>query len=151
MPKAKTAYVCQSCGTAHVRWQGRCEGCGDWNSVMEELVESGVGAGPKMATAGGHPVALVPLVVWFVISLLRFAPENQAAARAWLASPVTMTMLILAIAVGFWHATLGVQVVIEDYVHAKGWRIALDLAVKFIAAALTVASVVALFKIAFGG
>ena len=96
-------------------------------------------------------VALVPLVVWFVISLLRFAPENQAAARAWLASPVTMTMLILAIAVGFWHATLGVQVVIEDYVHAKGWRIGLDLAVKFIAAALTVASVVALFKIAFGG
>jgi DNA repair protein RadA/Sms len=61
MPKAKTAYVCQSCGTAHVRWQGRCEGCGEWNSIVEELVDSGVGAGPKMATAGGRPVALVPL------------------------------------------------------------------------------------------
>jgi len=61
MPKAKTAYVCQACGTAHVRWQGRCEGCGDWNSIVEELVESGIGAGPKMATAGGRPVALVPL------------------------------------------------------------------------------------------
>ena len=96
-------------------------------------------------------VALVPLVVWFVVSLLRFAPEGQAAARAWLASPITMTMLILAIAVGFWHASLGVQVVIEDYVHAKGWRIGLDMAVKFIAVALTVASIVALFKIAFGG
>ena len=57
MPKAKTAFVCQSCGTAHVRWQGRCEGCGEWNSIVEELVDSGVGAGPKMATAGGRPVA----------------------------------------------------------------------------------------------
>jgi DNA repair protein RadA/Sms len=62
MPKAsKTAYVCQSCGTAHVRWQGRCEGCGEWNSIVEELVESGIGAGPKSASASGRPVALVPL------------------------------------------------------------------------------------------
>ncbi|MEO8757398.1 MAG: ATPase domain-containing protein, partial [Devosia sp.] len=61
MPKAKSAFVCQSCGTAHVRWQGRCEGCGEWNSIVEELVDSGVGAGPKMATAGGRPAELVPL------------------------------------------------------------------------------------------
>ena len=61
MAKAKTAFVCQSCGTAHVRWQGRCEGCGEWNTVIEELVDSGIGAGPKMATAGGRPIQLVPL------------------------------------------------------------------------------------------
>ncbi|HVY50791.1 MAG TPA: DNA repair protein RadA [Devosia sp.] len=61
MPKAKTAFVCQSCGTAHVRWQGRCEGCGEWNTVVEELLDSGIGAGPKTASAGGRPVALVPL------------------------------------------------------------------------------------------
>jgi succinate dehydrogenase / fumarate reductase membrane anchor subunit len=77
-------------------------------------------------------VALVPLVVWFAISL-------------------TMIMLILVIAVGFWHAALGLQVVIEDYVHAKGWRIGLDMAVKFAAAALTLAGIVAIFRIAFGG
>ncbi|HKU95116.1 MAG TPA: succinate dehydrogenase, hydrophobic membrane anchor protein [Vineibacter sp.] len=96
-------------------------------------------------------IALVPLVVWFVISMLRVAPEGQAAVRAWIASPITMTMLILFIAVGLWHAALGMQVVIEDYVHGKGWRIGLDLAVKFIAAALIVAGIVAIFKIAFGG
>ena len=96
-------------------------------------------------------VALVPLVVWFAISLLRFAPESQAAVRAWVASPVTMIMLILAIAVGFWHAALGLQVVIEDYVHAKGWRIGLDMAVKFAAVAFTLAGIVAIFRIAFGG
>jgi DNA repair protein RadA/Sms len=61
MAKAKLAYVCQSCGTTHVRWQGRCEGCGEWNSIVEEAVDSGVGAGPKAATANGRPVALVPL------------------------------------------------------------------------------------------
>lgn len=96
-------------------------------------------------------VALVPLVVWFAVSLLRFAPEGQAAVRAWIASPITTVMLILAIAVGLWHAVLGVQVVIEDYIHAKGWKIGLDMAVKFAAVALTVASVVAILKIAFGG
>jgi DNA repair protein RadA/Sms len=61
MAKAKLAYVCQSCGTTHVRWQGRCEGCGEWNSIVEEQVDSGIGAGPKSATAGGRPIALVPL------------------------------------------------------------------------------------------
>ena len=62
MPKAsKSAFVCQSCGTTHVRWQGRCEGCGEWNSIVEEIVDSGVGAGPKSATANGRPIALVPL------------------------------------------------------------------------------------------
>ncbi len=61
MAKAKLAYVCQSCGTTHVRWQGRCEGCGDWNSIVEEAVDSGIGAGPKSASAGSRPTALVPL------------------------------------------------------------------------------------------
>jgi DNA repair protein RadA/Sms len=61
MAKAKLAYVCQSCGTTHVRWQGRCEGCAEWNSIVEEVVDSGVGAGPKAATANGRPIALVPL------------------------------------------------------------------------------------------
>jgi DNA repair protein RadA/Sms len=61
MAKAKLAYVCQACGTTHVRWQGRCEGCGEWNSIVEENVDSGVGAGPKSASAGGRPAALVPL------------------------------------------------------------------------------------------
>jgi succinate dehydrogenase / fumarate reductase membrane anchor subunit len=96
-------------------------------------------------------VALVPLVVWFAISLLRFAPESQAAVRAWIASPVTMVMLILAIMTGLWHAALGVQAVIEDYVHGKGWRTGLDVAVKFTAVALAVAGPVAIFRIAFGG
>jgi DNA repair protein RadA/Sms len=61
MARAKTSYVCQSCGAASPRWAGRCEACGEWNSIVEEIVDSGVGAGPKAATASGRPAELVPL------------------------------------------------------------------------------------------
>lgn len=40
MSKLKTQYVCQECGTQHVRWQGQCTGCGKWNSLVEEVVEA---------------------------------------------------------------------------------------------------------------
>ncbi|WP_417309304.1 DNA repair protein RadA [Devosia sp.] len=70
MARAKTTYVCQACGAVTPRWQGRCESCGEWNTIVEEIVDSGVGAGPKSAVAGGRPVALVPL-----------AGETETAAR----------------------------------------------------------------------
>lgn len=40
MAKPTTAYVCQSCGTAHAKWSGRCEACGAWNSLVEESIAS---------------------------------------------------------------------------------------------------------------
>src|SRR5688572_1144370 len=61
MARAKSSFVCQACGAAYSRWQGRCESCGEWNSVVEELTDSGVGAGPKAAVAAGRPAELVPL------------------------------------------------------------------------------------------
>jgi DNA repair protein RadA/Sms len=61
MAKLKTTYVCQACGAVSGKWTGRCESCGEWNTIVEEIVDSGVGAGPKSATAGGRPIQLVPL------------------------------------------------------------------------------------------
>src|SRR5690606_21294727 len=61
MARTKTSFVCQSCGAVTARWVGRCESCGDWNTIVEEIVDSGVGAGPKSAVAGGRPAQLVPL------------------------------------------------------------------------------------------
>ena len=61
MAKLKSSYVCQSCGNVTPRWAGRCEACGEWNSIVEEVATSGVGAGPKAAVASGRPVELVPL------------------------------------------------------------------------------------------
>jgi DNA repair protein RadA/Sms len=40
MAKAQRAYVCQSCGSSHNKWAGKCEGCGEWNSLVEEVSES---------------------------------------------------------------------------------------------------------------
>jgi DNA repair protein RadA/Sms len=61
MAKSKSTFICQACGAVSARWQGRCESCGEWNTIVEELVDSGVGAGPKSAIAGSRPAELVPL------------------------------------------------------------------------------------------
>ncbi len=61
MAKSKSTFVCQACGAVSSRWVGRCDSCGEWNSIVEELVESGVGAGPNAALANGRPAQLVPL------------------------------------------------------------------------------------------
>ena len=55
---AKTTYTCSACGAAHKKWAGRCEACGEWNSISEEAALS---AGPKGNTLGalkGHRVEL---------------------------------------------------------------------------------------------
>ncbi len=95
--------------------------------------------------------ALVLLVAWFAVSLILNAQGNHAQVRAWIASPVSMVMLILTVLTGLWHAVLGLVEVIEDYVHAEGTKLGLIVAIKFFAALLAVASVVAVFRIAFGG
>jgi DNA repair protein RadA/Sms len=61
LAKLKSTFICQSCGNVTPRWAGRCEACGEWNSIVEEVSSSGVGAGPKAAVSSGRPVELVPL------------------------------------------------------------------------------------------
>jgi len=61
MAKQRAQYVCQSCGNVTGQWAGRCESCGEWNSIVEEKANSGVGSGPKSAVAAGRPIELVPL------------------------------------------------------------------------------------------
>jgi succinate dehydrogenase / fumarate reductase membrane anchor subunit len=96
-------------------------------------------------------VALVPLVVWFAVSLVMLSGADYAAARAWIGSPFVMVLLLLTIGIGLHHAQLGLQVVIEDYVRSDGWKLALIVVVKFIAALFGLAAVVAILRIGFGG
>jgi DNA repair protein RadA/Sms len=61
LAKSRSSFVCQACGAVTTRWQGRCDACGEWNTIVEEITDSGVGAGPRSAKAGGRPTNLVPL------------------------------------------------------------------------------------------
>jgi DNA repair protein RadA/Sms len=57
--KEKTRYVCQSCGAQYPRWSGRCEGCGEWNTLTEEVVKSeSKGKGARAGTSSSVPVPI---------------------------------------------------------------------------------------------
>jgi succinate dehydrogenase / fumarate reductase, membrane anchor subunit len=96
-------------------------------------------------------LALVPLTLWFVYSAVRLTGTGYAHAAAWLKLPLNATLMILLIAAGFHHGQLGLQVVIEDYVHT-GWRkLTCLLAIKFLAVLLAVGAIVGVLKTALGG
>ena len=61
MAKARTQYICQNCGAVSARWQGRCEACGEWNTIVEENAGGGIGGGPGRGLTKGRVVALQPL------------------------------------------------------------------------------------------
>ena len=96
-------------------------------------------------------IALIPLVVWFAISLVMMSGADYNVVRAWIGSPVVMVLLILTITIGLHHGQLGLQVVIEDYVRGDGWKLALIVLVRFIAVFFGLAAVVAILRIGFGG
>ena len=96
-------------------------------------------------------LALVPLVLWFVAAIAGLAGADIVAVRAWIAQPLTSILLVLLIAATFHHMQLGMQVVIEDYVHVEWLKITGIVLVKFAAIALAVAAGFAVLKIAFAG
>ncbi|MCG6859102.1 MAG: DNA repair protein RadA [Salaquimonas sp.] len=62
MAKARSQFICQNCGAVSTRWAGRCDSCGEWNTLVEENTGSGIGATPAArALKKGTPVQLVPL------------------------------------------------------------------------------------------
>lgn len=97
-------------------------------------------------------IALVPLCIWFLTSLLMcIQVGDYNAVRAWVASPVAATLLILLLLAGFHHAVNGIKEVIEDYIHCEAMKIASLIAVKFFGVICALAGVLAVLKILFGG
>ena len=95
--------------------------------------------------------ALVALGIWFVITVLGLLHADYATAHATVAKPWNALLLIVFVLTMFWHAVLGLQVVVEDYVHAEGRKIALLLALRFFFAAAAIAMIFSVAKICFGG
>ncbi len=94
-------------------------------------------------------VALVPLTVWFTALIVAHTGDGYAALIAWLRSPITTTLMVLLLVALFHHSALGLQVVIEDYVHS-GIKIPLLVGMRLGCIALAVAGILAILKIAFG-
>jgi succinate dehydrogenase / fumarate reductase membrane anchor subunit len=95
-------------------------------------------------------IALIPLVVWFAISLVMLSGADYAVVRAWIGSPLVMVLLILTIGIGLHHGQLGLQVVWEDYTEG-GLRVAMIVLTKFIAVVFGLGAIVAIMRIGFGG
>ena len=95
-------------------------------------------------------LALIPLSIWFIYSLARYPLSDYVTMVAWIRSPLVAIALVLFFVSMFWHAALGVQVVIEDYVGNESVKLLSIVAARFTLYALGVASVYAVLKIAFG-
>lgn len=95
-------------------------------------------------------VALIPLSIWFMYSLVTLLLQPDVIKVAeWLASPVNALVMVLLLIATFIHAKLGVQVVIEDYVHGPVMKYTLLLALLLACFALTTAGIIAVLKLHF--
>ena len=94
-------------------------------------------------------VALIPLSLWFVAALLQQMGGDLAGVQHWLGRPVPAILMVLFLITTFYHAALGLEVVIEDYVHTELAKLGLVLFVRFAAVALAVAGIFAVLRMAF--
>ena len=93
-------------------------------------------------------ILLVPLTVWLVWSLSVLTGAGYAEAREWLQGPWNAMMALLLVGATFYHARLGLQVVIEDYVHHRATEVALQVVVAGAALVGALASAIAILQVA---
>lgn len=95
-------------------------------------------------------LALVPLSIWFVVSLLALPSLDYATVAGWMRGSLTALLLILMLLAGAWHSQLGLRVVIEDYVHGPGSRTLLVVLTLFANLLLAAAGILAVLRVVFG-
>jgi len=93
-------------------------------------------------------VALVPLTLWFVIAVIGLVGADHAVFVAWVRSPMPAILLVLLLVATFYHTALGLQVVIEDYIHREGMRLAALLIMRFLCIVFAVRGIFAVLKMA---
>lgn len=95
-------------------------------------------------------LALALLVLWFVWLVLSAMHADYATARALVAQPLNAVLLLAFVVAIFWHAQLGLQVVIEDYVHTRWLEWLLQVAIKFVCFLGAAICVLSILRIALG-
>ena len=96
-------------------------------------------------------VALIPLSLWFIYSAVTLVGIDRAGFKIWLNAPGTILLMSLFVIALFYHMQLGLQVVIEDYIHNERNKIVSLVLNKLAAVFFAVSSIIALIKVAFGG
>jgi succinate dehydrogenase / fumarate reductase, membrane anchor subunit len=95
-------------------------------------------------------IALVPLILWFVIAVIGLAGADLETMQNWVGRPLPAILLVLLLIATFYHMSLGLQVVVEDYVHVELAKLALVIVIRLFCFALAVAGIFAVFSIAVG-
>ena len=95
-------------------------------------------------------VALVPLTIWFVWSILHLTGASRIDVADWMSSPVQLALMLALIAATFHHLQLGLQVVIEDYVHQEAAKLGLVLAMKGLCVLLALMCAISALALGFG-
>jgi succinate dehydrogenase / fumarate reductase membrane anchor subunit len=95
-------------------------------------------------------IVLVPLVLWLVIEVIQLAGADRSALVAWLHNPMSAVLLIVLLVAIFYHIALGLQVVIEDYVHDEAWKLTALIAMRALCVLFVLRGVLAVLKLALG-
>ena len=125
------------------------------NEGMRSPLGRALGLGSAKAGVGQwwrervSALALVPLTVWFSVSLIVHTGSDYATFIAWLRTPIVSLLMVLLLAGTFYHTALGLQVVIEDYIHS-GLKILVLIGMRVICAGLAAAGILATLRIAVG-
>jgi len=96
-------------------------------------------------------IALVPLMIWFVFSAIGLAGADINAFKTWVGTSGNPVLLSLLIFTMFHHGQLGLQVVVEDYIHSELTKLGLLIAIKFSAIIFGGYSIYAVMRLTFGG
>jgi succinate dehydrogenase / fumarate reductase, membrane anchor subunit len=93
-------------------------------------------------------VALIPLSLWFFYVMLGLAGTSEVTALQFLAHPLNAILMGAFVCFSLWHAYLGLQVVIDDYIHTAGTKIMLMLLIRFSVIAVAATCLFAIVRIA---
>lgn len=93
-------------------------------------------------------LALIPLTIWFVASVVQMTNADYRTVMTWMSSPVSATLMLIFMVTGIYHLKLGLQDVIEDYIPNEGLKFTLQIAISFGCILLAVVSVFSILKIA---
>ena len=96
-------------------------------------------------------IALVPLSIWAVYAIIVLAPLPYEGVVLWLHNPINTVLSVLFVAFSFYHMGLGMQVVIEDYIHRRGSLMGLLLFNALVWGGGAVLAIVCILKVAFSG